>query len=92
MKLLSYLHNKLLFTLQDVAIEMGNTRSAQALLMRYQRQGYISKVRRGLYCVNNIASLLPEVNKFQVASAVTSTSYVAYHAAMEYHGLAHQVY
>ena len=64
MKLLSYLHNKLLFTLQDVAIEMGNTRSAQALLMRYQRQGYISKVRRGLSnaqtaglfknCINNL--------------------------------------
>ena len=92
MRLFSYLHSKLLFTLQDVTQETGNVRSAQTLLMRYQKQGYITKVRRGLYCVNNIATHLPEVNKFQVATALTSTSYVAYHAAMEYHGLAHQVY
>lgn len=78
--------------MQDVAQELGNVRSAQTLLMRYQKQGYVSKVRRGLYCVNNIATHLPEANKFQVASAVTPTSYIAYHAAMEYHGLAHQVY
>lgn len=92
MKLLSYLHKKLLFTLQDVAEEIGNVRSAQTLLARYQRQGYVSRVRRGMYCVNNIATSLPEVNKYQVASAITPTSYVAYHAAMEYHGLAHQLY
>ena len=92
MKLLSFLHSKLLFTLQDVAQEIGNTRSAQTLLMRYQKQGFVSKVRRGLYCANNIATHLPEANKYQVASAITPSSYVAYHAAMEYHGLAHQVY
>lgn len=92
MNLLSFLHTKLLFTLQDVAQEVGNTRSAQTLLMRYQKQGFVSKVRRGLYCANNIATHLPEANKYQVASAITPSSYVAYHTAMEYHGLAHQVY
>jgi predicted transcriptional regulator of viral defense system len=92
MNLLSFLHTKLLFSLQDLAQEIGNTRSAQTLLMRYQKLGYVSKVRRGLYCVNNLASRMPEANKYQVASAITPTSYVAYHAAMEYHGLAHQVF
>ena len=77
MNLLSFLHSKLLFTLQDVSLETGNTRSAQSLLMRYQKQGYVSKVRRGLYCVNNMATHLPEANKFQVASAITPTSYIA---------------
>ena len=76
MKLLSFLHSKLLFTLQDVAQETGNTRSAQTLLMRYQKQGFVSKVRRGLYCANNIATHLPEANKYQVASAITPSSYV----------------
>ena len=92
MSLLPFLHQKLLFTAEDVSREIGNPRSAATMLWRYQRQGYISKVRRGLYCVNNMATQLPEANKFQIASAITSTSYVAYHAAMEYHGLAHQVY
>ena len=92
MSLLPILHQKLLFTAEDVSRETGNPRSAATMLWRYQRQGYISQVRRGLYCVNNMATQQPEANKFQIASAITPTSYVAYHAAMEYHGLAHQVY
>lgn len=92
MNLLPVLHQKLLFSTEDIAQEIGNSRSAATMLWRYHRQGYISQVRRGLYCVNNMATQLPEANKFQIASAITPTSYVAYHAAMEYHGLAHQVY
>lgn len=92
MDLLSLLHQKLLFSPGDIAQETGGLRSATTLLSRYQRQGYVSKVRRGLYCVNNIATKLPEANKYQVASAITDSSFVAYHAAMEYHGLGHQLY
>ena len=92
MDLLSLLHQKLLFSPSDIAQETGGLRSATTLLSRYQRQGYVSKVRRGLYCVNNIATKLPEANKYQVASAITDSSFVAYHAAMEYHGLGHQLY
>lgn len=92
MELLPFLYQKLLFTPADIEQELGNMRSAKTLLLRYQHKGYVSKVRRGLYCVNNLATGLPEANKYQVASAVTPTSFVAYHAAMEYHGLAHQVY
>ena len=92
MDILPFLHQKLLFTPADLEHVLGNMRSAKTLLMRYQHQGYVSKVRRGLYCVNNIATKQPEANKFQIASAITPTSYVAYHAAMEYHGLAHQFF
>lgn len=92
MDILSKLHNKLLFTPQDVAQITGNMRSTQTLLLRYQQKGVISKIRRGLYCVNNLATCQPEANKFQIACAITPSSYIAYHAAMEYHGLAHQMY
>lgn len=92
MDLLPFLHQKLIFTPADIAIEIGNIRSAETLLSRYQKQGYVSKIRRGLYCVNNIATGQPEATKFQIASSITPYSFVAYHAAMEYHGLAHQVY
>ncbi len=92
MSLLPLLHQKLLFTAEEFAREIGNPRSAATMLWRYHRQGYISQVRRGLYCVNNIATKQPEANKYQIASAITPTAYVAYHAAMEYHGLSHQVY
>ena len=92
MDLLPFLHQKLLFTPADIEQQLGNMRSAKTLLLRYQRQGYISKVRRGLYCVNNLATQQPEANKYRVACAVTPSAFIAYHAAMEYHGLAHQVY
>ena len=92
MDILPFLHQKLVFTPADIEQVLGNIRSVNTLLMRYQRQGYVSKVRRGLYCVTNIATKQPEANKFQIASSITPTSYVAYHAAMEYHGLAHQIY
>lgn len=92
MDILPFLHQKLLFTPTDIEQVLGNMRSAKTLLMRYQRQGYVSKVRRGLYCVTNLTSKQPEANKFQIASVITPTSYVAYHAALEYHGLAHQIY
>ena len=92
MNLLPLLHQKLLFSTEDIVKEAGNPRSVATMLWRYQRQGYISQVRRGLYCVNNMATQQPEANKFQIASAITPTSFVAYHAAMEYHGLAHQLY
>ncbi len=92
MSLLPFLHQKLLFTPEDIARELGNPRSAATLLWRYQKQGYITQVRRGLYCVTNMATKQPEANKFQIASTITPTAHVAYHAAMEYHGLAHQVY
>lgn len=92
MDILPFLHQKLLFTPADLEQELGNKRSVKTLLMRYQRQGYISKIRRGLYCVTNVATKQPETNKFQIASAITPTSYAAYHAALEYHGLAHQIY
>lgn len=92
MNLLPFLYQKLLFTPEDVARELGNPRSAATLLWRYQKQGYIMQVRRGLYCVTNMATQQPEANKYQIASSITPTAYIAYHAAMEYHGLAHQVY
>lgn len=58
----------------------------------FAKKGYVSKIRRGLYCVNNIAKKQPEANKFQIASSINPSSFVAYHAAMEYHGLSHQTY
>ena len=92
MDILPLLHQKVLFAPTDLAQELGNIRSAKSLLMRYQRKGYVTKVRRGLYCITNLATKLPEASKFQIASAITPTSYVAYHAALEYHGLAHQIF
>lgn len=92
MDLLPFLHQKIIFTPAEIAEKVGKLRSATTMLARLQKNGYVSKIRRGLYCVNNIATKLPEANKFQIASSINPSSFVAYHAAMDYHGLSHQVY
>lgn len=92
MDLLPFLHQKLIFSPTDIVSQVRTLRSATTILARYQKQGYVSKIRRGLYCVNNIATKMPEADKYQIASSITPSAYVAYHSAMEYHGFAHQLY
>lgn len=89
---LSELHQKLVFTKDDLVDTTGSKERAAALLLSYQRKGLITKIRRNLYCVTNLATGAPEASKMQIASAVSPTAAVAYHAAMEYHGAAHQVF
>lgn len=89
---LSDLHQKLVFTKDDLVVTTGNKERAAALLLSYQRKGLITKIRRNLYCVTNLATGTPEASKMQIASAISPTAAVAYHAAMEYHGVAHQVF
>lgn len=89
---LSQLHRMMLFTKEDVINITGNQKRASDLLSNYQQRGLVAKVRRNLYCVVNLASQMPEASKSQIATAVSPTAAVAYHAAMEYHGFAHQVF
>lgn len=89
---LTQLHQKLLFTREDVIAITGSKDRASALLLNFQSKGLISKVRRNLYCVVNLATHIPEASKMQVASAVSPSSAIAYHSALEYHGFAHQVF
>lgn len=89
---LSELHQKQVFTKDELANITGSKERAAALLLNYQRKGLITKIRRNLYCVTNLATGSPEVSKMQIASAVSPTAAVAYHGAMEYHGVAHQVF
>ncbi len=89
---LTQLHQKLLFTKEDVIEITGSKDQASALLLNFKSKGLIAKVRRNLYCVVNLASHLPEASKWQVASSISSSSTIAYHSALEYHGFAHQVF
>lgn len=89
---LSELHQKLVFTKDDLVATTGSKDRAAALLLSYQRKNLITKIRRNLYCVTNLSTGAPEASKMQIASAVSPTAAVAYHAAMEYHGVAHQVF
>ena len=91
-KYLNVLQHKRLFHKRDVVDVTGNVRKAEMVLLSYQKYKLICKIRRDLYCITSIATGLPDVSKFEVASAISPSGCIAYHAALEYHGLVHQAW
>lgn len=91
-KYLQILQKKRFFNKQDVIGITGNVRTAESVLATYQKKGVICRVRRDLYCAANVATGLPDVSKYEVASAINDDSSVAYHAALEFYGLNHQLW
>lgn len=80
-----------IFTLNDVIDKLQMSRSAAAAaLVRWQRQGVIAMVRRNMYAAIDPATEAPIVDKFELASAISPFSYVGWHTALEFHGIAHQ--
>jgi predicted transcriptional regulator of viral defense system len=61
------------------------------VLQRYCHKGYIIPIKKGLYTVLNVLENEPIVNKFEIATALTESSYVSYRSAFEYFGVANQV-
>jgi predicted transcriptional regulator of viral defense system len=80
------------FTKDDVVSIVGKSKRAAALLHNYQSRGVITKVRRNMYCILNLGTGEPDITKWQIGSAISSTSAIAYHSALEYHGFAHQLF
>jgi len=86
------LHGVKLFTLQDVAALTGNESTAKSLLASGTSDATICHIRTNLYGVTDLATGQCVSNKFEIASNISETSCVAYHSAMEYHGLGQQLF
>lgn len=89
---LEELHKLRIFRLKDVETLVGNLNSAKDLLQNYKKQRLICQVRRNLYVVTDLASKVSLANKFEIAGKISPTSYLSYQSALEFHGLAHQVF
>ena len=88
---LSILYKLRIFTLEELSEALGGRlKSVEGLLARYKRQGWIVAIRRNTYCMVDIASKLPVCDKFEIGSHLSPTACISYHAALEFHGLAHQ--
>ena len=92
MKYIEELHKLKIFHKKEVVALTQDENAAKEILRRYKKQGLISQVRRDLYVVTDLASKISLANKFEIASQITPSSCLAYHAALEYYGLAHQVF
>lgn len=86
------LFQKLIFT-NDELFSCFETRSkAYYWAASARKKNHIAMIKPGLYAAVNPATGLPYVSKFMIASRITASSCIAYHSALEYHGLANQVY
>lgn len=88
---ISPLYKLRIFSLDDVVQAFGMTSSAAAsALIRWQQQEVIQMVRRDMYAVIDNASGSVLADKYEIATRLSPTSYVGWHTALEFHGLAHQ--
>jgi len=92
MKLYFELLKKPVFTIEDVDRYYHNIHSSRSAVGRLLREGLAVKIRNNMYTCINGETEAPAANRFQIASAVSATSYVSHHTAMEYYGLTDQVF
>ena len=79
------------FSWEELCEVVGNESTAHTLAYRYVKQGYISRVRRGLYVALDLLTKSSSVNKYRIASKISEESYVSHYSAFEYFGLQNQV-
>ena len=92
MKYIEELHELKIFHKKDIVALTKDENVAKEILRRYKKRGLIYQVRRDLYVVTDLANKVSLATKFEVAGHITPSSYLSYHAALEYHGLAHQIF
>ena len=91
MKNFRSLYKARVFTFEDVMRELGLSRAGtSSALSRWQTQRLVESVRRNLYVAINPVSDTPIADKYEIASHISSSSYVGWHTALEFHGVAHQ--
>ncbi len=91
-KYIEEFHKLKIFHKKDVVALIKDENAAKELLRRYKQQRLISQVRRDLYVVTDLATKNSSASKYEIGSQINSSSYLSYHAALEYHGLAHQIF
>lgn len=80
------------FTVEDVNKYYNNIDSARSAIKRLMKESMVAKIRNNMYTCISGETGAPVANRFQIASKITSTSYVSHHTAMEYYGITDQVY
>lgn len=80
------------FSMKEVNAFYSSERTARAALGKLLKENIVLKIRNGLYTCVSGENGGPVANRFQVASAVTPSSYVSHHTAFEYYGTVDQIF
>ena len=81
-----------LFTLEELGHRYGKkgpSRSVRNMLYRLKRQGRVRQLTKGVYAG---ALATASVNRYSVPSKLRKDAVVAFHSALEFHGIANQVF
>jgi predicted transcriptional regulator of viral defense system len=81
-----------LFTLEELGDRYGKkkpTRSVRNMLYRLKRQGRVRQLTKGVYAG---ALATASLNRYSVPSKLRKDAVVGFHSALEFHGVANQVF
>lgn len=92
MKYLGAFSKLSVFTTDEISGLFASHKTKERTLSTYVAGGNLVRVKRGLYAAINPASDHPYAGRFEIASKLMPDAYVAYHSALEYHGIANQVF
>lgn len=92
MKVYFEMLKKPVFTIEDVMKVCPNSGTAKNHIVKLVSDGYVARIRKNLYTCISPETGVPVANKYQIASAITDTSFVSHHSALEYYGVTDQVY
>ena len=83
---------KPVFTLNDVNQFYHNMESACSAVRRLLNKGRIVRIKKNMYTCISGETDSPVANKYQIGCAITESSYISHHTAMEYYVMGDQVY
>ena len=87
-----FYQSRALFRTQDILDYFTSVRSMQTKLKALIEVGRIAKIKNGLYATVNPLTGDVFASRFEIASALFENTCVAYHSALEFHGLGNQMF
>ena len=90
------LYSKLLrshvFSFSDIEGITGDKKKANNAIYKLKKNGLIVSAKKNLYSAVSLSDKTPVADKFEIASKITSSSFVSHHSAFEFYGIANQVF
>lgn len=81
-----------IFSYEDVKTLYPNEKNFYAFVNRAAKRGEVKKIKKGLYALVDRTTGGIYASRFQIASSLFEDAYFSYHEALEYYGLATQVF
>ena len=92
MKYIKELSSLKLFNKKDVIYICGSTSNANYILKSYIEKGYITKIKKDYYVINDLVNGIPAANKYEIACGYDDTDFISHHSVFEFYGFNNQVY